>query len=124
MAAEEEEEEKIRSRVRDCANHQVIFRSLAKREGTFFERWQRDFRQSRHPLSRALHRMVKLEELEKCSGAADYLYSRSIFALIDAAKATSDAKTIQSPHNPIVRLEDVTVALLMRVHQAELKRIF
>ena len=94
----------------------VLFRHREMGEGTFFERWQREFRQSRHPLSRALHRMVELEELEKCSAAADYLYSRSTFKLIDDAKAISNTKTVESPHKPVVRLSDVAATLLLRVH--------
>ena len=67
---EEEEEEEEESQTGSGLREES--RDFLKRsetgKGTFSERWQRDFRRSRHPLSRALHRMVKLEELKKCSG--------------------------------------------------------
>jgi hypothetical protein len=87
-------------------------------EGAFFERWQREFRQSRHPLRMALHRIVALKELEERSAAVDYLYSRSTFKLFADAKALSKAKTVEPPHNPMIRLEDVAATLLLRVHRS------
>jgi len=83
----------------------------------FFERWQSEFQASRHPLSRALHRVVQLDDLKERSEAEDYLYSRSTFKLIDDAKVLSKAQTVEAPHKPVVRLEDVAATLLLRVHE-------
>ena len=85
-------------------------------DDTFSKRWVHDFRQSGHPLSDALHRMVKLNDLEDRSAAADYLYSRSTFKLIEDAKALSTRQIVEFPQNPVVRLEDVAATLLLRVH--------
>ena len=84
-------------------------------ERGFSDRWQREFRQSRHPLGRALHRFVKFDELKKSSAAANYLYSRSTFNLIDDAKAVSNTPSVEAPHRLVVRVLDVVAALLLRV---------
>ena len=105
-----------RSRNRDYAEESRDFvRDRETGTGTFLERWQREFRQSRHPLSHVLHRMVKLEALEQRSAARDYLYSRSTFKLIHDAKAISNTKTVEPPHGPVVRLSDVVTTLLLQV---------
>lgn len=94
----------------------ALFRHRETGAGAFYERWQREFGLSRHPLSRALRRMVRLEELKKCSAMADYLYSRSTFKLIDDAKTINSTTTVERPHRPVVRLSGVVATLLLRVH--------
>jgi KAP family P-loop domain len=88
----------------------------------FFQRWENEFERTSHPLARALHGFVALEELRACSATADYLYSGSTFQLIDDAKWVSTSRTLSAggeQGHGVVRLYDVVAALLLRVNRPD-----
>ncbi|HEX5079949.1 MAG TPA: hypothetical protein VFV80_12425, partial [Geminicoccaceae bacterium] len=97
----------------------AIFSHRDMARGRFLERWPREFRQSRHPLRSALHRIVALRELEEQSTAINYLYSRSTFKLFNDAKILSKARVLEPPYNPLIRIEDVAAVLLLRLHRPD-----
>ncbi len=81
--------------------------------------WESLFARSGHPLGGALHGLVDLAELQARSREADYLYSTSTFALLDAAKPLAETRTLPTAGGttqPVLRLADVAAALVLRVH--------
>lgn len=82
-----------------------------------FGRWQKAFATSGHPLASTLNHHIRLADLQEASKRADYLYSNSVFALLNDANEISEIRheLKDKDIDVVISLNNILDALLLRL---------